>query len=63
MFIADKLETLGDLFELQLRDLYSSETQLVTALSLLTENAKDGHLRAGFPKHLRETEKQVQHIG
>ena len=60
--MADKLETLDDLLELQLKDLYSAETQLVTALPLMAENAKDGRLRAGFTKHLRETEKQVQRL-
>ena len=60
--MADKLETLDDLLELQLKDLYSAETQLVTALPLMAENAKDGRLRASFTKHLRETEKQVQRL-
>jgi ferritin-like metal-binding protein YciE len=60
--MADKLETLDDLFEMQLKDLYSAETQLVTALPLMAENAKDGRLRAGFTKHLRETENQVQRL-
>lgn len=60
--MADKLETLDDLFEMQLKDLYSAENQLVTALPLMAENAKDGRLRAGLTKHLRETEKQVQRL-
>jgi ferritin-like metal-binding protein YciE len=60
--MADKLETLDDLFEMQLKDLYSAENQLVTALPLMAQNAKDGRLRAGFTKHLRETEKQVQRL-
>ncbi|MET4105441.1 ferritin-like domain-containing protein [Hymenobacter sp. UYP22] len=58
----DKLETLDDLFEMQLKDLYSAETQLVKALPLMAEKAKDGRLRAGFTKHLHETEKQVQRL-
>lgn len=60
--MSDKLETLDDLFELQLKDLYSAETQLVKALPLMAEKAKDGRLRAGFTKHLHETEKQVQRL-
>jgi len=60
--MADKLETLDDLFEMQLKDLYSAENQLVTALPLMAQNAKDGRLRAGLTKHLHETEKQVQRL-
>ncbi len=58
----DKLETLDDLFEMQLKDLYSAESQLVEALPLMAERAKDGRLRAGFTKHLHETEKQLQRL-
>jgi ferritin-like metal-binding protein YciE len=58
----DKLETLDDLFEMQLKDLYSAENQLVDALPLMAEKAKDGRLRAGFTKHLHETEKQIQRL-
>jgi ferritin-like metal-binding protein YciE len=58
----DKLETLDDLFEMQLKDLYSAENQLVEALPLMAERAKDGRLRAGFTKHLHETEKQIQRL-
>ncbi|UOG77643.1 ferritin-like domain-containing protein (plasmid) [Hymenobacter tibetensis] len=58
----DKLETLDDLFEMQLKDLYSAESQLVKALPLMAEKAKDGRLRAGFTKHLHETEQQVQRL-
>lgn len=58
----DKLETLDDLFEMQLKDLYSAESQLLKALPLMAEKAKDGRLRAGFSKHLHETEKQLQRL-
>ncbi|QIX60194.1 ferritin-like domain-containing protein [Hymenobacter sp. BT18] len=58
----DKLETLDDLFEMQLKDLYSAENQLLKALPLMAEKAKDGRLRAGFSKHLHETETQVKRL-
>ena len=35
--IFDKLETLDDLFEVQLKDLYSAESQLLKALPLMTK--------------------------
>ena len=58
----DKLETLDDLFEMQLKDLYSAEKQLLKALPMMAETAKDGRLRRGFEKHLRETENQVARL-
>jgi len=58
----DKLETLDDLFEMQLKDLYSAENQLVKALPQMAAAAKDGRLRQGFERHLRETEQQVQRL-
>ncbi|HEX8429062.1 ferritin-like domain-containing protein [Hymenobacter sp.] len=58
----DKLETLDDLFEMQLKDLYSAENQLVKALPLMAEASKDGRLRRGFERHLRETEAQVTRL-
>ncbi|OON70330.1 ferritin-like domain-containing protein [Hymenobacter sp. CRA2] len=58
----DKLETLNDLLILQLKDLYSAETQLVDALPQMAEAAKDGRLRRGFERHLHETESQVKRL-
>ncbi|RTQ46215.1 ferritin-like domain-containing protein [Hymenobacter gummosus] len=58
----DKLETLDDLLLMCLKDLYSAETQLVEALPQMAAAAKDGRLRRGFERHLRETEEQVQRL-
>jgi ferritin-like metal-binding protein YciE len=58
----DKLETLDDLFEMQLKDLYSAENQLVKALPQMAAAAKDGRLRQGFERHSRETEEQVNRL-
>lgn len=58
----DKMETLDDLLKMQLKDLYSAENQLLKALPKMAEKAKDGRLRAGFEKHLRETENQVKRL-
>ena len=58
----NQLETLDDLFEMQLKDLYSAENQLVEALPMMAERAKEGRLRAGFTKHLHETEKQIERL-
>ena len=58
----DKLESLDDLLEMQLKDLYSAENQLVKALPKMAAEAKDGRLRQGFERHLRETENQVARL-
>jgi ferritin-like metal-binding protein YciE len=58
----DKLETLDDLLVMQLKDLYSAENQLVKALPQMAAMAKDGRLRRGFERHLRETENQVERL-
>lgn len=49
------MKTLEDLFEHQLKDLYSAETQLLKALPKMVENAKDSKLKKAFEKHLKET--------
>lgn len=49
------MKTLEDLFEHQLKDLYSAESQLVKALPKMIENAKDHKLKKAFEDHLEET--------
>jgi len=58
----DKLTTLDDLFEMQLKDLYSAESQLVKALPLMAKKANDSRLQAGFSQHLHETEGHLQRL-
>ena len=57
------MKTLEDLFEHQLQDLYSVETQLVTALSTMARMASDYELRAAFKNHLQETKVQRSRMG
>ena len=57
-----KLESLKDLYHEQLRDLYSAETQLLDALPKMAKAAKSAKLKAGFEKHLKETEGQVARL-
>lgn len=49
------MKTLEDLFEHQLKDLYSAESQLIKALPKMVENAKDSKLKKAFEDHLEET--------
>ncbi len=58
----DKLESLDDLLEMQLKDLYSAENQLVKALPKMAAEAKDSRLRQGFEKHLQETQNQIARL-
>ncbi|MAZ28013.1 ferritin-like domain-containing protein [Leeuwenhoekiella sp. A16] len=49
------MKTLQDLFEHQLKDLYSAETQLIEALPKMAKTAKDKKLKKAFEDHLEET--------
>jgi ferritin-like metal-binding protein YciE len=52
------MKTLEDLFEHQLKDLYSAETQLIEAIPKMVEHAKDSKLKKAFEDHLEETKQQ-----
>ena len=49
------MKNLKDLFEHQLQDLYSAETQLTKALPIMAKNAPDAKLKKAFEDHLEET--------
>jgi ferritin-like metal-binding protein YciE len=55
-------KTLRDLFEDQLQDAYSAETQITKALPKMAKAAHSAELKAGFEQHLRETEGQVRRL-
>jgi ferritin-like metal-binding protein YciE len=57
-----KLESLDDLFELQLKDLYSAETQGLQAMPLIAQAAKDPMLRKNLEQHLVESQAQVERL-
>lgn len=56
------MKNLKDLFEHQLKDLYSAENQLVEALPKMQKNANDDKLKKAFEKHLKETQGHVKRI-
>ncbi len=56
------MKTLQDLFEHQLKDLYSAENQLVQALPKMIENAKDDKLKKAFTSHLEETKNHKKRL-
>lgn len=56
------METLFELFEEQLKDLYSAENQLVKALPKMARKASSERLTKAIESHLRETEQQVERL-
>lgn len=56
------MKNLKDLFEHELKDLYSAENQLLRALPKLKDHASDSKLKKAFEKHLKETEGHVKRL-
>ena len=56
------METLKDVFEHELKDLYSAENQLVKALPKMAKGAVSDELRMAFESHLKETQTHVQRL-
>ncbi len=56
------MKDLKGLFEHQLKDLYSAESQLVEALPKMASNANDSKLKKAFEDHLEETKNQKKRL-
>jgi len=56
------MKDLKALFEHQLKDLYSAETQLIKALPKMVKNAHDKKLKEAFEGHLEETKEQKERL-
>ena len=57
-----EINTLEELFEHGLRDIYYAENQILKAMPELIERATNPQLKKGLKDHLKETEGQVQRI-
>jgi ferritin-like metal-binding protein YciE len=57
-----QLQTLNDLFEHEIADLYSAEQQLVQALPKLAQAATHQELRQAFEHHLEETRDHIRRL-
>jgi len=57
-----QLQSLQDLFEHEISDLYSAEQQLVTALPKMAQAASNSELREAFEHHLHETRDHVRRL-
>ena len=56
------LKTLQDLFEDELKDIYSAEKQLLKALPKMAKACSNEDLRAGFEAHLEQTKTHIERI-
>jgi ferritin-like metal-binding protein YciE len=59
--MADK-QTLKDLLEDQIKDLYSAEKQLTKAIPKMAKGSHAAALSIAFKNHLKETEEQVKRL-
>ena len=57
-----EMESLMDLFEDEIKDLYSAENQLTKALPKMAKKASSKMLKDAFTKHLKETEGHVKRL-
>src|SRR5262249_45449298 len=57
-----KLQTLQDLYQDELKDLYSAESQLIKTLPKLAKAANQRELQQAFEEHLQQTEEHARRI-
>lgn len=62
IFSSEEFNSLGELFEHELRDLYDAEHRLTDALPQMADKASNPSLKAAFETHLRETERQIERL-
>jgi ferritin-like metal-binding protein YciE len=60
--MAEERHPLHQLFEDQIKDLYSAENQLIKALPRMAKKAVNPQLRTAFERHLEETRNQVTRL-
>jgi ferritin-like metal-binding protein YciE len=56
------METLNELFEDMLKDVYFAEKSVLKALPKMSKSAQSPELKAGFDEHLEETQGQVERL-
>ncbi len=57
-----KTKGFKDLFELELKDIYSAEKQITKALPKMAKAATNEDLKEAFESHLEETEGQIERL-
>ena len=61
-FFSKDIKTLDDLFVHTLRDIYYAEKQIEKALPKMIDKTTNPQLKAGFEKHLKETEGHIVRV-
>jgi ferritin-like metal-binding protein YciE len=62
IFTSDEFNTLNELLENQLRDLYDAEHRITEALPKMADKATNPSLKKAFRDHLRQTEKHIERL-
>jgi ferritin-like metal-binding protein YciE len=62
IFTSEEFNSLQELFEHDLKDLYDAEQRLVDALPKMAEKASDSTLKKAFSDHLKQTEVHVERL-
>jgi ferritin-like metal-binding protein YciE len=62
LFSSEEFDSLQELFEHELKDMYDAEIRLTETLPKLAEKADSAALKRAFEGHLRETEKHVERL-
>ena len=57
-----KTKTLDDLFLDTLKDIYYAEKKILKALPKMAKGARNAKLKAGFEKHMAQTEDQIDRL-
>jgi ferritin-like metal-binding protein YciE len=61
-YVMEKMKGLKDLLIHEIQDLYSAEEQIIEAMPLMIEKAKDGKLVSALKEHLKITEQQKKRL-
>jgi ferritin-like metal-binding protein YciE len=56
------IDSLGSLFEDELKDIYDAEKQITKALPKMIKKAGADELRSAFEEHLQQTEQQIERL-
>jgi len=56
------MQTIEELFEHELKDMYGAETSLLDALEQMANESADREIKRGFTQHRRETQGQIKRL-
>jgi ferritin-like metal-binding protein YciE len=62
IFTSEEFNTLNELLENQLKDLYDAEYRIMEALPKIADKATNASLKKAFRDHLRQTEKHIERL-